>query len=54
VDDRRLPKAVQAVLRDYRGEQVRIPEECVPDVLVTPAAIYVALREALVQLGRVE
>ncbi len=69
VDDRRLPKAVQAVLRDYRGEQVRIPEECVPDVLVnlaraavrqgrmpyqdpTPAAIYVALREALVQLGR--
>lgn len=33
VDDRRLPKAIQSVLRDYRGEQVRLPEDQVPDVL---------------------
>lgn len=33
VDSRRLPKAIQSVLRDYRGEQVRLPEETVPDVL---------------------
>jgi hypothetical protein len=33
VDCRRLPKAIQSVLRDYRGEQVRMPEEAVPDVL---------------------
>jgi hypothetical protein len=33
VDSRRLPKAIQSVLRDYRGEQVRLPEEAVPDVL---------------------
>lgn len=33
VDGRRLPKAIQSVLRDYRGEQVRLPEEQVPDVL---------------------
>jgi hypothetical protein len=34
VDERRLPKAIQAVLQDYRGESVRLPEEHVPDVLV--------------------
>ena len=33
VDERRLPKAIQSVLRDYRGEQVRLPEEAVPGVL---------------------
>jgi len=33
VDCRRLPKAIQSVLRDYRGEQVRLPEEAVPGVL---------------------
>jgi len=33
VDSKRLPKAIQSVLRDYRGEQVRLPEEAVPDVL---------------------
>jgi hypothetical protein len=33
VDSRRLPKAIQSVLRDYRGEQVRLPEEAVPGVL---------------------
>ena len=38
VDDRRLPKAIQAVLRDYRGEQVRLPEEHVPAVLARLAS----------------
>ncbi|HTU72574.1 MAG TPA: hypothetical protein VMG38_03560 [Trebonia sp.] len=33
VDSKRLPKAIQSVLRDYRGEQVRLPEEAVPEVL---------------------
>ena len=69
IDEWRLPKAIQAVLHDYRGEQVRLPEEQVPDVLVrlakaagrlgcmpnqdaTPAGVYVALDEALIQFGR--
>lgn len=69
IDERRLPKAIQAVLRDYRGEQVRLPEDQVPDVLVrlakaatrlgrmphqdvTPAEIYSALEETLIQFGR--
>jgi hypothetical protein len=38
VDSRRLPKAIQSVLRDYRGEQVRLPEEAVPDVLARLAS----------------
>jgi len=29
----RPPKAIQAVLRDCRGEQVHLPEDQVPDVL---------------------
>lgn len=33
IDTKRLPKAIQSVLRDYRGEQVRLPEEAVPGVL---------------------
>ncbi|MGH9328100.1 MAG: hypothetical protein ACRD2B_15635 [Terriglobia bacterium] len=34
VDARRLPKAIQAVLTDYRGEKVRgIPEGAIPAVL---------------------
>lgn len=69
VDERRLPKAIGAVLRDYRGEHVRLPEEHIPDVLLrlgraatrqgrmphqdpTPAAVYEALRDALIQCGR--
>jgi hypothetical protein len=69
VDDRRLPKAIQSVLQDYRGEQVRLPEDQVPDVLgrlaraagrqgrmphqdPTPAAIYQALQDSLLQMGR--
>lgn len=38
VDDRRLPKAIQSVLRDYRGEQVRLPEDQVPAVLTRLAS----------------
>jgi hypothetical protein len=38
VDCKRLPKAIQSVLRDYRGEQVRLPEESVPEVLARLAA----------------
>lgn len=35
VDVRRLPKAVQAILSNYRGERVSgIPEAAIPDVLV--------------------
>lgn len=35
VDARRLPKAVQAILTNYRGAHVSsIPEEAIPDVLV--------------------
>ncbi|MGH7912791.1 MAG: hypothetical protein ACREOV_13820 [Candidatus Dormibacteraceae bacterium] len=33
-DARRLPMAIQAIMSDYRGEQVRIPREAVADVLV--------------------
>lgn len=44
VDERRLPKAIQAVLRDYRGEHVRIPEDHVPHVLVHLAVAAVQHR----------
>lgn len=33
-DQRRLPKAIQAILSNYRGARVTIPRECVGDVLV--------------------
>jgi hypothetical protein len=33
-DAARLPKAVQAVLSNYRGARARLPEEAVPEVLV--------------------
>lgn len=69
IDERRLPKAILAVLRDYRGAHVQLPERQVPDVLVklakaakqlgrmpgqdsTPAEVYVALEEALIQFNR--
>jgi len=45
IDSKRLPKAIQSVLRDYRGEQVRLPEEVVPGVLAR-------LAEAAVRQGR--
>jgi len=35
VDQRRLPKAIQAIISNYRGEKVGgIPEPAIPDVLV--------------------
>lgn len=45
VDERRLPKAIQAVLRDYRGARVTLPEAAVPDVLLR-------LGNAACRLGR--
>jgi len=45
VDSKRLPLAIGSVLRDYRGEQVRLPEEAVPAVLAK-------LAEAAARLGR--
>ena len=33
-DVKRLPKAIQAILSNYRGAKVSIPREAVPDVLV--------------------
>ena len=33
-DLKRLPKAIQSILSDYRGAKVSIPREAVPDVLV--------------------
>jgi hypothetical protein len=44
-DLRRLPKAIQAILSNYRGARVTIPREAVPDVLVT-------LGRATSRLGR--
>lgn len=35
IDAKRMPKAIQAILSNYRGEQIHsIPEAAVPDVLV--------------------
>ncbi len=35
VDERRLPKAIQSILSNYRGARVStIPEAAIPDVLV--------------------
>lgn len=45
VDERRLPLAIGSVLRDYRGEQVHLPEEAVPGVLTR-------LAEAAARQGR--
>jgi hypothetical protein len=52
---RRLPKAIQAILSNYRGTKVsKIPEAAVPDVLVRPgrAAAALQLEAALDPLGR--
>jgi len=72
IDARRLPKAVQAILSNYRGARVSsVPEGDIPDVLVRlacaagslgklpqqtaeAAPAYVALIEALDQLGRLD
>lgn len=45
VDERRLPKAIQSVLQDYRGEQVRLPEDRIPEILIR-------LADAAARLGR--
>lgn len=45
VDERRLPKAIQAVISDYRGQHTSLPAERIPDVLVR-------LAEAAVRAGR--
>lgn len=41
VDEKRLPMAIQAVLRHYRGAQMSLPAEHVPDVLVRLAGAAV-------------
>lgn len=46
IDTRRLPKAIQSILTNYRGAHVtRIPEAAIPDVLVR-------LAEAAAQTGK--
>ena len=46
IDVRRLPKAIQAILSNYRGAKVRsVPEKAIPDVLRR-------LASAAEQLGR--
>jgi hypothetical protein len=46
IDAKRLPKAIQAILTNYRGAQVSaIPERAIPDVLVR-------LGQAAVRLGK--
>ena len=37
-DQKRLPKAIHAILSNYRGAKVSIPREAVADVLVRLAA----------------
>lgn len=52
VDIRRLPKAVQAVLTNYRGAQVlTIPESAIPDVLVRLGRAALVSHRLAVQAG---
>lgn len=45
-DTRRLPKAIQAILSNYRGAKVKtVPREAVPDVLVRLARTAATLRK---------
>ncbi|MHB1599457.1 MAG: hypothetical protein ACYCXY_11365 [Acidimicrobiales bacterium] len=44
-DTKRLPKAIQAILSNYRGARVDIPREMVGDVLVRLATASAVLRE---------
>jgi len=45
-DTKRLPKAIQSLFSNYRGEQVKtIPREAVPDVLVRLAIAAATLRK---------
>jgi len=53
VDVKRLPKAVQAILSNYRGTKVSaIPEQDIPDVLVRLACAAVSLGKMPHQSGR--
>jgi hypothetical protein len=52
VDPRRLPKAIQAILTNYRGAQVKaIPERAIPDVLVRLARAASSLGKMPHQCG---
>jgi hypothetical protein len=43
IDEKRLPKAIQALLSNYRGAQVGgIPQQALPDVLVKLARVAAA------------
>lgn len=44
-DTRRLPKAIQSILSNYRGAKVSIPREAVADVLVRLAIAAATLRK---------
>jgi hypothetical protein len=44
-DTKRLPKAIQSILSNYRGTKVTIPREAVPDALVRLAAAAATLRK---------
>lgn len=44
-DTKRLPKAIQAILSNYRGARVEIPREDVPDVLVRLAVAAASLQK---------
>ncbi len=44
-DVRRLPKAIQSILSNYRGERVSIPRDAVGDVLVRLARAAATLRK---------
>jgi len=53
VDARRLPKAIQAILSNYRGTQVgSIPEPAIPDVLVRLACAAHSLGKLPDQAGQ--
>ena len=44
-DTKRLPKAIQSILSNYRGTKVSIPREAVADVLVRLATAAATLRK---------
>lgn len=51
-DTKRLPKAIQAILSNYRGARVDIPRETVGDVLVRLAVAAAMLRKLPCQCNR--
>jgi hypothetical protein len=44
-DTKRLPKAIQSILSNYRGAKATIPREAVPDVMVRLATAAATLRK---------